>query len=516
MWPIFAKIYSWWLGVLLVLGLLIYGLVHTVNQHRFENFVQRQAEPALTLIREGLERHNTDQQSTWLDITASLTGVAWQLVPGPDSELQVEQHSWKEERAVLTAPMGGEKILQGMIRDWEQLATGVGLMVLNELSLTPVSQREHRLDELQRRLGLNIARVGWQNEDLGFVDNRNLALGQVVVRPDYANSRFLVYVPAGAEQALKIGPFSHFEWLTGSGIMALAVALLLVLAVALVLVLWPLQRRLSHITQAVDRIREHGKTEDVLDQPTDALGTMWRHVNSMAQQLIDMADQSRQLNQAVSHDLKTPLARMAFALEMLGSDSDPLIKTLKSDVRELNQLLDELLTYHQLSQSEPAAASYCFPREELDELLNSGLTQHSEVSPQLSQLPRAAIEAQHWRRLCRNLISNAVQYGHGWVEVSLTQDQNLLKLSVADDGPGFSDALKARALEPFVRGDKARNLNAQGHGMGLALCHSIVSHYRGRIEIGRSRLGGAQIDVVLPILALNDPGALSLKRQAAL
>ncbi|GGX37955.1 sensor histidine kinase [Saccharospirillum salsuginis] len=498
MWPIFTKIYLWWLAVLIVLCLAVYGVIDRLNQHRFERFAERQAEPALTLIREGLERHTNGREAAWLEITASLTGVGWQIVEEDVDALRVDEASWQDERARLTVPIRDDLIIQGLIQDWEQLATGIGLLTLNELSLTDADQREQRLTELQHLLGLELARVGWENEGLGFVDERNLARGQVIVQSNYALNQFMVYVPAGAEQALRVGPFDQFQWLTVGGITVLVLALLITLAIALILVLLPLQRRLGRLTQAVDRIAEQGRTEPLPRQPQDGLTTMWRHVNAMAQRLIDLADQSQQLNQAVSHDLKTPLARMTFALEMLDSDSDPLIGNLKTDVRELNQLLDELLTFHQLSQSTPTEPHYCFPRAELDRLLEGPIVRDVRVSKSLDGVHRAPIEEHHWRRLCRNLVTNAVQYGNGHIDVRLEEDLDGLRLAVGDNGQGFSEELKDRAFEPFVRGDRARNLNSQGHGMGLALCQTIVQYYGGRLTINQSHLGGAQIDVWLP------------------
>lgn len=504
MWPIFARIYVWWLAVLILIGLTVYGVIDRLNQHRFEQFAQQQAEPALTLIREGLKRHTNGRESAWLEITGSLTGVGWQIIPESAESLRVDDASWQDERARLTVPINNELTIQGDIQDWEQLATGIGLLTLNELSLTDAEQRETRLESLRQLLGLELARVGWENEGLGFVDERNLERGQVVVQSNYALNRYTVYVPAGAEQALRVGPFVQFQWLTIGGISVLVIALLATLAVALILVLLPLQRRLARLTQAVDRIAEQGKIEPHPTQPRDALSTTWQHVNVMAQRLIDLAEQSQQLNQAVSHDLKTPLARMTFALEMLDDDQDPLIGNLKADVKELNQLLEELLTFHQLSQSKNTEPRYCFPQAELERLLTGPVVRDVRVTTAFENLGRAPIEDNHWRRLCRNLVTNAVQYGQGRIEVRLSEQAQAIHLSVGDNGSGFSDDLKARAFEPFVRGDKARNLNSQGHGMGLALCQTIVQYYNGRLSIGRSSLGGAQIDVWIPTSPARD------------
>ncbi|MEX2365825.1 MAG: ATP-binding protein, partial [Pseudohongiellaceae bacterium] len=342
---------------------------------------------------------------------------------------------------------------------------------------------------------------------LGFVLERDLDKGQVVLDRNNAFQQIFVYVPAGSKQALRLGPFQEFVWLTPNMTLIIVVGFLSLTAFALWLVLRPLQYRLTRMNQAIDAIAETVEAPDLPDKKTDALNGMWHHIQSMAQRLIQMAEQSQQLNQAVSHDLKTPLARMQFALAMLDPDA-PLTKQLQEDVRELEQLIDELLLYHQLSQRKPGTSHerdtpYCFVSDELSALVDRMKQENGDIELILDPINRASIAAHHWRRLCRNLISNALQYGHGQTRVTLTTHASNLVLTVEDNGSGFLGLSLVHAIKPFVRGDKARNLSHKGHGMGLALVATLVEHYKGELSVGKSTLGGAMITVSLP--ALTDP-----------
>jgi signal transduction histidine kinase len=174
-------------------------------------------------------------------------------------------------------------------------------------------------------------------------------------------------------------------------------------------------------------------------------------------------------------------------------------------------LIDELLLYHQLSQQIPeagnlSAASYCFVGDELSSLVARMQADDNRIELTLDPINRATIAAHHWRRLCRNLVSNALQYGQGKARVTLSSEPPLLVLTVEDNGPGFRGMTLDHAIKPFVRGDKARNLSHKGHGMGLTLVATLVSHYRGEMALSHSPLGGALVTVTLPVIAESSVG----------
>lgn len=505
MFSIFARIYSTWVGILLIAGLALFVAVTLANDYRFKRMSDPLLNSAAQFVQQGYQRQDTDERrQSWLELVSTLTGTRWQSVPGTLEAPEYSEVDWVSETVQLKHPLSDQQTLSVTISDWEHLATGLGLLVTNELSLVPVPEREQRLAELNAELNVEIQRLGWRNEDLGFVLERDLENGQVVLDRNNALKQFFVYVPAGSEQALRLGPFHEFVWLTPNMTVILLVGFLCVTALALWLVLRPLQYRLTRMTRAIDAIAETVEAPDLPEKKTDALNGMWHHIQSMAQRLIQMAEQSQQLNQAVSHDLKTPLARMQFALAMLDPDA-PLTKQLQEDVRELEQLIDELLLYHQLSQRKPGTGRehdtpYCFVSDELTALVKRMNQENGDIELVLDPINRASIAAHHWRRLCRNLISNALHYGHGQTRVTLTAHPPNLVLTVEDNGSGFLGLSLIHAIKPFVRGDKARNLSHKGHGMGLALVATLVEHYQGELSVGRSALGGARVTVALPAL----------------
>lgn len=506
MFSIFARIYSTWVAILLISGVGLFVAVTLINEFRFTRFSDPLLHSAGQFVQQGYQRQDTEERrQSWLDLVSTLTGTNWERADGQLQQAQYLDVDWVNETAHFVHPLDEQQTVSVTVNDWEHLSTGLGLLVTNELSLVPAAQREQRLAHLNEELSMGIQRLGWRNEGLGFVLERELDNGQVVVDRSNALKQFFVYVPAGSEQALRLGPLQEFVWLTPNMTLAMLAGFLFITALALWLVLRPLQFRLTRMNRAIDTIAETGEAPNLPEDKNDALSEMWHHIQLMAERLIQLADQSQQLNQAVSHDLKTPLARMQFALAMLDPDA-PLTAQLQGDVRELNQLIDELLLYHQLSQQKPAGdaetdATYCFVGNELSDLVNRMQPDSGNIELVLDPINRGSIAVHHWRRLCRNLLSNALQYGKGQTRVTLHARPPVLVLTVEDNGPGFRDLSLDHAIKPFVRGDKARNLIHNGHGMGLTLVATLVSHYRGELTLGRSSLGGASVTVTLPALA---------------
>ncbi len=94
-----------------------------------------------------------------------------------------------------------------------------------------------------------------------------------------------------------------------------------------------------------------------------------------------------------------------------------------------------------------------------------------------------------------NLIDNAFKYGNGRVEVALARSETELSISVADNGPGISDELHEAILQRGTRADSVQ----QGQGIGLSVVRDILSGYQGRLELDRSRFGGAVFRLILPL-----------------
>ncbi|MGT2513319.1 ATP-binding protein [Sphingomonas panni] len=110
---------------------------------------------------------------------------------------------------------------------------------------------------------------------------------------------------------------------------------------------------------------------------------------------------------------------------------------------------------------------------------------------------RVAVDAADLDELAGNLIDNAARHARSRVRVAADRDGAMVRLSVADDGPGIPAADRARATDPGVRLDE----RGDGHGFGLAIVRDLAALYGGRLTLGEADGGGLVAAVTLPISA---------------
>jgi signal transduction histidine kinase len=101
------------------------------------------------------------------------------------------------------------------------------------------------------------------------------------------------------------------------------------------------------------------------------------------------------------------------------------------------------------------------------------------------------------RRALRNLIGNAVRYGHK-ADVSLLREGGEAVIAVKDEGPGIAQAELARMVEPFTRGEGSRNRATGGAGLGLAIARAIAEQHGGRLVLANRPEGGLKVELRLP------------------
>ncbi|MCK5921453.1 MAG: hypothetical protein KAG66_10970, partial [Methylococcales bacterium] len=206
------------------------------------------------------------------------------------------------------------------------------------------------------------------------------------------------------------------------------------------------------------------------------------------------------------HELKTPVARLRFAHEMLReqpdkSDQKRYLQNIDRDLGELESLIDELLTHARYDRAD-------YPihpdRHGLLDWLESLLLEFSDLFTQLkfnlnidAGIETARFDQRAMSRAIRNLLSNAVRYAKSKVELSVTQDTDRLYFRVDDDGCGVLEADRLKVFEPFVRLDSSRQRGSGGTGLGLSIVKRIVERHGGLVECAPSNLGGAQFTISL-------------------
>ncbi|WP_081073014.1 ATP-binding protein [Burkholderia stagnalis] len=236
--------------------------------------------------------------------------------------------------------------------------------------------------------------------------------------------------------------------------------------------------------------------------------------NDMAERIEASINQQREMMHGISHELKTPLARLEFGLALLAQGDDSARtrerrEGLQRDVRELDELVTELLTIGRLEQG----ASELAPMEVVvDALIDSvaGNVANDVADRGLTLgVSTAGAQATHVcdpklvARALLNLIRNGSRYASRTVRLSAASDASgALVLSVDDDGPGIPVAERARVFEPFQRLDSSRDRQTGGFGLGLAIVRRVALVHGGNVRLEDSPLGGARFVISLPARAL--------------
>jgi len=228
--------------------------------------------------------------------------------------------------------------------------------------------------------------------------------------------------------------------------------------------------------------------------------------NMMAQRIKRLIEAHQELTNAVAHELRTPLARSKFALQMLSTSKDEekqdkYRSQIASDINELEELINEMLLYAKFDSDTP---SLHIQQYSLNDLINEQLANYQHFSGAIivdNQLGERQVycDAHFILRAVNNYISNAVKYGGDQIKISLSVENNNCRIAVEDNGSGVSDELKTTIFDAFSRGDKSRNRETGGFGLGLAIVSRIMEWHQGNVDIVDSDLGGACFVLTWPL-----------------
>jgi signal transduction histidine kinase len=208
------------------------------------------------------------------------------------------------------------------------------------------------------------------------------------------------------------------------------------------------------------------------------IGVAARAFNQMQVRLGRYVQDRTAMVAAISHDLRTPLARVRFRIER----APPELKTaVDADLTQMEQMISAVLSFIREAAA-PGA------REKLDLLsvvecaVDDAAAAGAEASLVAEAHPIVDGDASALQRLFANLIDNAVRYGQT-ARVSLRHAGGSAIVEIADDGPGLSSDELGRVFEPFYRAERARTLNGGGIGLGLAIARSIAREHGGDVRL---------------------------------
>jgi two-component system osmolarity sensor histidine kinase EnvZ len=227
------------------------------------------------------------------------------------------------------------------------------------------------------------------------------------------------------------------------------------------------------------------------------LAALARRINALGREVHDLLEGRTTLLAGLSHDLRTPLARMRLALEMLGRRPDPaLIERLDRDIEEMNRLVGDMLELARgLGREAPREVDV---QALLEQLATQALEAGVDVTVNAAQCTVSAAP-QALRRLLGNLLSNAQRYAGGQPVVLVAcRESNGVRIGVLDRGPGIPPDQIEAVFRPFHRVEASRSPGTGGSGLGLAIVQQLAQSNGWSVAVENRAGGGLAAWVVVP------------------
>ena len=275
------------------------------------------------------------------------------------------------------------------------------------------------------------------------------------------------------------------------------VVLALLLAAAYVFARF-LARPLRELTSAVDRVGRGETPPPLPESGPSEIAAVNRGFNAMLGNLRQIERDRAVLLAGVSHDLRTPLARLRLGVE-LGTRDEATRTGMVADIEEMDRIIGQFLDF-----ARDDAASALEPAD-LNAIVAACVERYTKggrpVTFAPGDVPQLAVKPTAISRLVANLVDNALAYGAPPVQVTTTRSGDSVWLDVTDRGAGIPPDQVERLKQPFTRASlaRAREDGAAGAGLGLAIVDRIARMHGGSFDLSPRDGGGTLARVTLPV-----------------
>lgn len=255
-------------------------------------------------------------------------------------------------------------------------------------------------------------------------------------------------------------------------------------------------RSLRSLTAAAQRVSLGSSPERVPTVGLREMRDLGHSFNRMTERLATSERERNLMLAGISHDLRTPLAKIRLAVEMLPASDDDLKATITRQIETMDTMFTQFLDFARGLDQEP------FEEVSPNAVVANVLTALERPSIRIDATAPGTIRAKPvaLHRAISNLVANAIKYGNEPITVSTAMKDGFCTITVRDHGPGLSAADRTRLLEPFARGDDARG-GPQGSGLGLTIAARVAKAHGGSFALNAPPDGGLEAVLALPIAA---------------
>jgi two-component system osmolarity sensor histidine kinase EnvZ len=382
------------------------------------------------------------------------------------------------------------------------LAGEVAILV-NQVERASPRERDDLMDIAQQLLNINVKSVSpdkWPaapsskssrfQEFIYQMHARTRLPFKVMTTPDEGmavyvrmkNEVLIMTVPV--KRIASSTPYIFLGWMSGTALLFLVIATLF------------LRGQVRPIVTLARAAGSFGRGEDSPDfRPQGA-----REVRLAGSAFVTMKERIQRLLRTrvdmlagISHDLRTPIARMKLQLAMMGGGAD--IEGMQSDLTQMEGMIAEYLDFVRGAGGEEVQPVNI--NALLQEVADDYRRQGADVRLETPRPVTLSLRPNAFRRVMANLIGNALRYGTRCV-IAVTQESASVCIRVEDNGPGIAPADREAVFQPFRRLDVSRNLESGGVGLGLTIVRDIVHAHGGEILLEDAPGGGLRVIIRLP------------------
>lgn len=261
------------------------------------------------------------------------------------------------------------------------------------------------------------------------------------------------------------------------------------------------------ITKTVDRFGEGDLLARVNMQRQDEIGELARSFDGMAERLQKLVVSERRLLEDISHELRSPLARLKFAVRLArtAADPKPAFDRVQREVDRMTSLVSEIV---ELTRTEGDPVTRKTEPVHLEKVVQETVSDcrlEAEFRGCTIQLEghlsgEASGDHELIRRAVENVLRNAIRYSpeEAMIKVVLSENADIATITVRDYGPGVPEEALAQIFEPFFRVEEARDAESGGIGLGLSIAKRAVQLHAGQI-VARNARPGLSVQILIPL-----------------
>jgi signal transduction histidine kinase len=357
--------------------------------------------------------------------------------------------------------------------------------------------------QLAQQLGIGVQIL--ELSDINVAPNDTMAADdspQALI--DNAGNSFYLIRSDALHAAIRLGPVAEQARSEPS----LFLPVVFYLSILLVVGLWlrPLLSDMRVLTTASQKFAADYREPLTTARQTTQLTSLARNLDEMSARLSNLIQSQKEMTTALSHEMRTPLARIQFALAVIGNQaSDSLQEQLagiSNDVQQIDGLIGSMLDYARLDHPDLHLE---WQETALEPWFRHALSAVDAAAREvqlsgLDELGSAWMEPRLMELALSNLLVNACRHARQRIAVAVTAQGDHYRITVEDDGEGIPVDQRRHVFKAYTRLDTSRNRDSGGYGLGLAIVARVAALHGGNATAAASEvLGGAKFTLEWPL-----------------